>query len=126
MPKVSKDTAEVEDPGFLLDHRGEVGGYTIDFITFRADLDATPLLKGLPGDRCSCPHWGYVVKGRMTYRFADRDEVVEAGEAYYLPPGHIPVTNEPGTEIVQFSPTPELLEIQAVMRRNSEAMMQPR
>jgi hypothetical protein len=122
MPKVSRDSAEVEDVGILVDRHGDLDGYTANFITFREDLDATPLLKGLPGDRCTCPHWGYVLKGRLTYRFADREEVVEAGEAFYLPPGHIPVQNEPGTEFVQFSPTKELLEIQDVMRQNMQAM----
>jgi ribosomal protein L16 Arg81 hydroxylase len=38
-------------------------------------------------------------------RFADHDEVFEAGDAFYLPPGHVGVQNEPGTEYVQFSPT---------------------
>jgi hypothetical protein len=31
----------------------------VDFLTFREDFDATPLLKGLPDDQCQCPHWGY-------------------------------------------------------------------
>ena len=35
---------------------------------------------------------------------ADRDEVYEAGDAYYAPPGHIPVVTA-GTEVVEFSPT---------------------
>ena len=48
-------------------------------------------MKGLPDDRCHCPHWGYVLKGRLTFRFADRDEVFEAGDAFYLPPGHVPL-----------------------------------
>lgn len=63
-----------------------------------------------------------MTKGKLTYRFADREEVVQAGDAFYLPPGHIPVQNEPGSEIVQFSPTTELLETQAVMRKNVQAM----
>ena len=63
----------------------------MNFVTFREDIDATPLLKGLPDDRCQCPHWGYVVKGRMTMRFGDREEVFEAGDAFYAPPGHVPV-----------------------------------
>ena len=60
-------------------------------MSFRQDIDGTPLLKGLPGDRCQCPHWGYVLKGRLTYRFADHEEVFEAGDAFYLPPGHVPL-----------------------------------
>ena len=86
------------------------------------DIDGTPLLKGLPDDRCQCPHWGYVVKGRMTFRYADRDEVYEAGEAFYTPPGHAPVKHEPGTEIVMFSPADELRKTEAVMTQNMQAM----
>ena len=63
-----------------------------------------PLLKGLPDDRCQCPHWGYVVEGQVTFRFADREEVYEAGDAFYAPPGHVPVKHEPGTEIVHVQP----------------------
>lgn len=122
MPKVSPDSAEVEDVGVLCDRFGELDDYSVDFVTFRADLDATPLLKGLPNDQCSCPHWGYVLKGYLTYRVGDREEVFEAGDAFYLPPGHIPVHNEPGSEFVQFSPTKQLREIQSVMRKNMEAM----
>ena len=122
MPKISRETAQVDDPGFLVDRFGELGDYSVDFITFHEDLDATPILKGLPDDRCQCPHWGYVTKGRLTYRFADHEEVFEAGDAFYLPPGHIPVGNEPGSETVQFSPTKELRKTQEVMRRNAQAM----
>jgi hypothetical protein len=122
MPKVTPEGAEVEDVGFLLDRFGEVDDYSVDFLTFRADIDATLLLRGLPGDQCQCPHWGYVLKGRLTYQVGGREEVFEAGDAFYLPPGHIPVQNEPGSEFVQFSPTKELRETQAVMRANAEAM----
>lgn len=45
---------------------------------------------------CQCPHRRYVLRGRLTFRFADRDEVVEAGDAFYLPPGHVPIA-EAGT-----------------------------
>jgi mannose-6-phosphate isomerase-like protein (cupin superfamily) len=122
MPKVSRDSAQVEDHGAVEDRHGDIDGYTVNFVTFREDIDATPMLKGLPDDRCQCPHWGYVIKGRMTYRFADHEEVFEAGDAFYQPPGHIPVKHEPGTEIVQFSPTQELRETEAVMAKNMQAM----
>ena len=122
MPKVSRETAEVEDVGVVLDRFGEVEGYSVDFVTFREDVDATPLLKGAPDDQCQCPHWGYVLTGGLTYRVGDGEERFSAGDAFYLPPGHIPVGNEPGTELVQFSPTKELRKTQAVMRRNMEAM----
>ena len=83
---------------------GRLEGYSVNFTTFREDIDATPLLKGLPDDRCQCPHWGYVIDGKLTIRYADREEVFEAGDAFYTPPGHVPVKHEPGTEIVHVQP----------------------
>ena len=40
----------------------------------------------------------------MTFRFADREETYQAGDAYYVPPGHTPV-HHAGAEVVEFSPT---------------------
>ncbi len=122
MPRVSKDSVEAQDHGQVLVYEGEVDGHTVNFVTFREDIDHTPLLVGLPDDRCQCPHWGYVLKGRVTYRFADREEVFETGDAFYLPPGHVPVQNEPGSEILQFSPTEALQATGAVIMKNMQAM----
>ncbi len=124
MPKVSRESAaQVDDHGPVEDRHEDVDGYTIQFVSFRADIDGTPLMKGLPGDACPCPHWGYVLKGRVTYRFADHDEVFEAGDAFYLPPGHIPLADA-GSEILQFSPSDELQVVAATMTRNAMQMQQ--
>src|SRR3954452_13782693 len=94
MPKVSKDSAaNVEDHGPVIDRHEDVDGQTISFVTFNQEIDGTPLLKGLEDDRCQCPHWGYVLKGRLTFRFADRDESFEAGDAFYVGPGHAPLAD---------------------------------
>jgi hypothetical protein len=123
MPKASRDSAtQGGDHGPVVDRNEELDGYTVNFLTFRQDMDQTPLLKGMPDDRCQCPHWGYVTKGSLTFRFDDHDEVFEAGDAFYLPPGHIGVSNEPDTEYVQFSPTPELREVSAVIMKNMQEM----
>jgi hypothetical protein len=123
MPKVSKESAtQGGDYGPVVDRCDQLGSYTANFVSFRQDIDATPLLKGLPDDRCQCPHWGYVITGKLTMRFANHEEVFEAGDAWYAPPGHTPVKHEPGTEIVQFSPTQQLAETEAVMARNMQAM----
>jgi mannose-6-phosphate isomerase-like protein (cupin superfamily) len=123
MPKISKETAgQGGDYGPVVDRSEEMEGYRIGFTTFREDVDATPLMKGLPDDRCQCPHWGYVITGKLTFRFGERDEVYEAGDAFYTPPGHIPVQHQPGTEIVLFSPAQELRETEAVMTKNMQAM----
>ncbi len=89
MPKVSKDSApQRQEAGPVVDLRDDLDGYTVTFESLLEDIDATPFMKGLPDDRCQCPHWGYVFKGKMTARFADHDEVYEAGQAFYAPPGH--------------------------------------
>ena len=122
MPKVSKDSAaQVEDHGVVEDRHEDVDGYTVNFVSFRQDIDGTLMLKGLPDDRCPCPHWGYVIRGKLTYRFADREEVFEAGDAFYLPPGHIPLA-EAGSELVQFSPSEDLHAVDAAMIKNMQAM----
>ena len=123
MPKVSKDTATGGgDFGPVVDRSEVIEGYSINFATFREDVDGTPLMKGLPDDRCQCPHWGYVISGKVTFRYEDRDEVFEAGDAFYTPAGHIPVKHEPGSEVVMFSPAEELHKTEAVMMKNMQAM----
>jgi len=122
MPKVSRESAaHVDDHGPVEDRHEDVNGYTVQFVSFRQDIDGTPLLKGQPDDSCQCPHWGYVLKGRVTFRFADHEEVLEAGDAFHLPPGHVPVV-EAGTEYVQFSPSDELATVAAAMEKNMQEM----
>ena len=122
MPKVSRESAaHVDDYGAAEERHEELGGYTAGFVTAREGMDLAPLLKGLPDDRCQCPHWGYVFKGRLIWRFGDHEEVYEAGDAFYAPPGHAPEA-ESGSEFVLFSPTEELKVSEAVMMKNMQAM----
>jgi len=124
MPKVSKTSAtKGGDHGQVVDHAHRLEGYTVNFVEFRQDIDATPLLKGLPDDRCQCPHWGYIIKGKVTMRFGERVEEYQAGDAFYSPPGHVPVKHEPGTQLVQFSPAHEFAETEKVLMANFKAMM---
>lgn len=123
MPGMLKDGGTVMRMGPVEDRCQELdGGYTVNVTSFDADIDATPLLVGLPGDACQCPHWGYVLKGRQTYRFADREETYEEGDAFYVEAGHVPVVTA-GTVILQFSPTPELRKTEAVLLTNARATM---
>jgi hypothetical protein len=121
MPKVSKESAQVDQHGPVEDRHEELDGYTVNFVSFEQEIDGTPMLKGLPDDRCQCPHWGYVLKGKLTMRFADREEVFEAGEAFYAPPGHVPL-HEAGSELLMFSPTDELKATEEVMMKNMQEM----
>ena len=107
MPKLSMDSAEAVDYGPVVDRRMDTDGYAIQFITFKVAMDGTPMLKGLPDDRCQCPHWGFVVSGRITTTAADgARETVAAGDLFHWPPGHN-VRVDADAEIVMFSPQAE-------------------
>jgi quercetin dioxygenase-like cupin family protein len=124
MPKVSKETAsEVVTAGPMESHSEQLGEYIVGFSTFHAAGDATPLFKGLPDDRCQSPHWGYIFTGTITFKYDDHEEVYEAGDAYYAPPGHIPVV-EAGTSCVEFSTAHEYAQTLEVLGRNLAALQE--
>jgi hypothetical protein len=119
MPKVSRNTAshsvQLEGLDVRLEHLE--GGYSVCFESHTADADLGALFRGLPDDRCPLPRWGYVVKGKVGFVFPDRKETFEAGDAYYVPPGHVPV-HYAGAEIVEFSPTDVLEKTMKVVMSN--------
>lgn len=124
MPKASKTTASesVALEGYEGHFEHFEGGYSVGFETYTADADLAPLFKGLPDDRCQCPHWGYVVKGKVMFRFSDgHEETYETGDAYYAPPGHLPHLYA-GSEVVEFHPTAELAKTMKVVEKNMEAI----
>ena len=103
---------------------GDVAGYGTmgaEFLSFGAGTDITELLHGLEGDLCQCPHWGYVLKGQLRIVGGDQEEIIRAGDAYYLSPGHSPIYG-PGTETVEFSPNDQFQKTMEVAVRNLEAM----
>jgi hypothetical protein len=118
MPKLGKkDAKDVMEVEGYEGHFGALEGYTVGFETYTADADLAELFKGLPDDRCQCPHWGVVLKGKLKFTGDDGDTVIEAGEAYYMPPGHLPYLYA-GTEVIEFSPTNELNKTLAVIEKN--------
>lgn len=115
MPKASSATAEkVKDFGVAIDRSSELDGYTVNFVTITQTHDLAPMLASLPGGKCSCPHWGYVLKGRMIVRYDDHEEVIEAGDAFYMSPGHAPEAVE-GTELIQISPSDQLAAVESAI-----------
>ncbi len=108
MPKLSPTSGTVQDFGVVAERAEELDGYTAAFVDVRETQDMTAMLAGLPGGHCSCPHWGYVIKGRWIVKYADREETYDAGDAFYMSPGHVPTSIEAGTETVMFSPADEL------------------
>src|SRR4051794_20583406 len=97
----------------------EWGGMNIELGTMTGRFEVDEYFKGLPDDRCQCPHWGYVIKGRMRFKYNSEEEVVDAGEAYYAEPGHLPVI-DPGTEYVEFSAVSEIQKTLDVIGQNIE------
>src|SRR3954471_2444104 len=125
MPRTRKDEApllmsepEIEGRYVELDH------FTISFETFPVASDPAPLFRGLPDDRCPCPHWGTVVSGRLVFRYADGEEILTAGDVYHAEPGHLPLVSA-GTEVVEFSPTEQLQATMAVVGANMAAAREP-
>jgi hypothetical protein len=113
--RIAKDDVDVrlEIPGAVIRQRtnfGDVSEFeTIsgEYFSLSAGVDTTPLFVGLEGDLCQCPHWGFVLSGRITTTDADgAEETVAANDLFYWPPGHN-VRVEADAEIVMFSPQRE-------------------
>ena len=118
MPRTSKAEAPVVVEFEVLTSRhANLDDLTVVFEAYHVDADATPMFKGLPDDRCQCPHWGVVVSGELRLRYADNEETFTAGDAYLARPGHVPVVTA-GTEVIEFSPTEELAATLSVLAAN--------
>lgn len=118
MPKLNKfDTSDAITLDGYEGHFGELEDYTVGFESYTADSDLSPLFRGLPDDRCQCPHWGVVLKGKLKFTDDSGETIIQAGEAYYVPPGHLPYLYV-GTEVIEFSPTAKLQDTLAVIEKN--------
>lgn len=95
----------------------DIDGWTIGFERDSADMDAAFVFKGLPNDQCQATHMGYVIKGKMAVRTADGEEVFEAGDAFFVKPGHTPIQYA-GAEVVSFTRTEETNQQMAVVMPN--------
>ncbi len=113
--RVPKDEVDVkmEIPGAVIRQRadfGDASGFgaiSAEYFTLSAGVDTTPLFQGLEGDLCQCPHWGLVVRGRITTTDANgAQETVNENDLFHWPPGHN-VEVESDAEIVMFSPQRE-------------------
>ena len=126
MSNASRDTAAESISMRGLDVRLEnlEGGYTVCFESHTADQDLTPLFQGLPDHECQFERLGYVVAGIVEFRTAGRTDIYTAGDAYYVPPGHVPIHHE-GAQIVEFSPTEMLGETMEVVLANVQQGRRP-
>jgi quercetin dioxygenase-like cupin family protein len=96
-------------------------GVVIELSHFEPGVQIDELFHGLPGDRCQCPHSGYVLEGEFVYRTAEGEIVLRAGQAYHIPPGHLPGTRDQACTLVEFSPADAMAETLAVVERNMAA-----
>jgi hypothetical protein len=111
------------DMGGVVIREVEWGDLNVAVENFPAGTDSAPIFKGLPDDRCQCPHWGYVITGQLRVKYKDHEEIINAGDAYYLTPGHTTVFDL-DTELVEFSPKGEYQKTLEVAARNVAAMQQ--
>jgi hypothetical protein len=94
--------------GDILTRGEEWGGQLVRHLSLPPGADFRPLFKGLPGDACHSEHWGYVLAGSITVRYADgTEELNRAGDLYHWPAGHTGWTDE-GVTFIEFSPADDL------------------
>jgi hypothetical protein len=113
--KIAKDDIEVkmQIPGAVIRQKPDfgdasgLGKISAEYFSLSAGVDTTPLFIGLEGNLCQCPHWGFVMSGRLTTTDANGiEETAEAGELFFWPAGHNVKVNA-DAEIIMFSPQKE-------------------
>lgn len=113
--RIAKDRVDVkmEIPGAVIRQEndfGNVNGFdkiSGEYFTLASGVNTAPLFEGLEGNLCQCPHWGFVLKGRLTTVDAlGTRETVNENDLFYWPPGHN-VQVDADAEIVMFSPQRE-------------------
>jgi AraC-like ligand binding domain len=106
----------------IVTREAAMGEFDVTHEVLPANLDLAPLFKGLPDDRCPCAHWGYLLHGRVRVQYRDREEIIRAGDCFYMEPGHLPIFEEESEWIV-FSPRGAHQVTADAVRRN-KAMLQ--
>ena len=102
-------TARDEGDGVEL-RTSELGGMTIGWVRLAKGVDLSPATKGLPDDLCPCPHWGYMIKGRVRMKEKNGSSEYAAGQVFYWAPGHAPEALE-DSEYIDVSPSAEFEKV---------------
>lgn len=101
----------MQAPDTTMRAQADFGGMTVCFNELAKGTDFTPLLQGLDHDSCHCPHWGYIEEGAILIKYDDgSEEVLRAGDVFYLPSGHTAIVQE-AIKFIEFSPTKEYTEV---------------
>jgi mannose-6-phosphate isomerase-like protein (cupin superfamily) len=71
----------------------------------------------MPGGLCPLPHSGYCLKGVLNVRYADgTQEVIRAGDLYYMPAGHTFSTDADAAEDCELLEVTETADVQAMQQ----------
>ena len=119
----NKNIAETQDFGVAVDRTTHLDDTTVQFVSIRETHSLKDALAGLPDGNCKCPHWGYLVSGRVSVDYGDREESYGPGDAFYMTPGHVP-TAEAGSEFVMFSPKDQLEATVAAIQAHMQSLQQ--
>lgn len=107
---VAKEKLTV-DPRTSFRNQYGLGGMAVGYVEAPAGADFTPLFAGLPNDMCPSPHWGYLLEGSLSIKYADgKEETVNAGEVFYWPAPHTGMTAK-GAKFIDFSPEAEFKQV---------------
>jgi hypothetical protein len=125
MMRIHKDKIpkKIDVPGAVarqITEFGDASSYgTIagEYYSLGAGTDLTPLLKGLEGDLCQSPHWGYMMEGEVILTYSDgREEATSEGDVFFWPAGHT-LRVIRNAEIVLFSPQHEHCQVVDHLRK---------
>jgi hypothetical protein len=95
------------------------GEMTVGLFSLPQGTDLRPLLMGLEGDLCPCPHWGYMLEGSLRMHTASGAQDFHQGQAFYWGPGHAPEALE-DVKYVDFSPSQELEAVLSHVKQKAE------
>lgn len=87
------------------------GSMAAEYFSLGTGTDIAPLLKGLDGDACQAPHWGFIMSGEVVISYTDGTEETCVGEdLFYWPPGHsVRVIHD--AEVILFSSQVEHVKV---------------
>ena len=109
----------MDAPGMKMTLQMGWGGMGVSYNEFGPmDKKTSALMfEGFPDKNCPIPHWGYMIKGSMHLQYKDgKEEVIHAGEVFYLPGGHTGWSDD-GMSWIEFSPEKEMKEISDLMAK---------
>jgi len=117
--KISKGqiSAKINVPGAVARQAADFGDATGygkmagEYLSLGTGTDIAPLLKGLDGDACHSPHWGYMISGEVVVSYTNGNvDTCTENDLFYWPPGHsVRVVKD--ADFILFSPQHEHTQV---------------